>query len=550
VNRTKVFISYSHQDQKWLDLLLEHLEPFVEMGLEKWSDKEIQPGQEWPLEIEKSLDSAKVAVLLVSIKFLNSKFIKEKELPRFLGPHNRGELTILPVLISSCKWEVTKIGRIQSPVDVKKPLNALRGHKKDKALLDIAEAIHAAWEQQTYSQAVPEEEASRTVLLDLRQLAERHAEMPAERVDACFRRAVNECHAVGKRKGEISLLQDVFPQLPTLEALGWPQLLNFFDDTCKPSPELLQALERQLSAPAPQPSGLSDSCTFVALVLKRSPSWTPTARSYTWWAFLAQGDSGDYNKSIVVEALERYRQPIKIDDLKGDNSPIASIVALLLAWIRCNTSLPVLEIFAPEDLLDAPWAELVVKDASGNNSTLLKEVPFLLRPVDRLEEKHNSNRERLKRKIQVLAAGKGQWCTDDLASNADHLSASLVESDEHAGIKRLKALPVDQSKRERWFSALIASMVPIAIWYRRSANRNNDKRTDHLKGYAMLGGFTHGDPICPSCVRYDEIARQRKKLITDPLASQVVLMLDHGERTPKLTPQARGASPATSPSTR
>ena len=56
------------------------------------------------------------------------------------------------------------------------------------------------------------------------------------------------------------------------------------------------------------------------------------------------------------------------------------------------------------------------------------------------------------------------------------------------------------------------------------------------------------DPICKTCVCYDEVARQRKKLFNDAAAKHLVLMLDHWQRIPPITPQARGATRAIAPS--
>ena len=46
-SRKGVFISYSHKDRKWLDILLEHLAPHRHSGVEIWTDQEIEPGELW-----------------------------------------------------------------------------------------------------------------------------------------------------------------------------------------------------------------------------------------------------------------------------------------------------------------------------------------------------------------------------------------------------------------------------------------------------------------------------------------------------------------------
>jgi hypothetical protein len=540
--RDCVFISYSHADERWLTMLLKQLKPLEDKGLNVWSDKDIIPGQEWPDEIVESLTRAKVAVLLISVNFLNSDFIREQELPRFLEPARLKQLTILPILISDCLWDKTEIGRFQSPINPKQPLNSLVLHKREQALVKIARAINAAWEKPFWSLSLPVDEESRVALEAFRLLADQHAAMTAGRVDACFRRAVLESYPQDSR------LQDVFPQLYTAHSLGWPQLTAFFDESNRPAATLVQALERQLNAATFQAQTSLDAVSYIALVLERHRSWTKNSRYYTWSAFISDEENKTYRKLDNLEGLDLCRNQVVFDDPLENETAIATVLAELLSWARHNTTLPVLEIFAPTELLDAPWAELVVEQRGSLTISLLQSIPFVLRPGDRLLGSCNSNRPRLLQKYQKLTDGHAKWCSGNLAADPYHLLVTLVEEDQDAGIKRLKPFPLDQTKRHSWFEGLVESMVPIAIWYHHGAKVSTNKREAHLQCYEMLSGHQHGDPICSSCVRYDEVARQRKKLFNDAAAKHLVLMLDHWQRIPPITPQARGATRAIAPS--
>jgi hypothetical protein len=61
---------------------LPYLESLQQQNVaEIWSDTELKGGDRWGEEIEAALNSASVAVLLISQSFLASRFIREEELP-------------------------------------------------------------------------------------------------------------------------------------------------------------------------------------------------------------------------------------------------------------------------------------------------------------------------------------------------------------------------------------------------------------------------------------------------------------------------------------
>ena len=542
VIRDRVFISYSNLDVEWLELLRKQLKPLEKKGLKVWSDKDIVPGQEWLAEIDNSLDSGKVAVLLVSAHFLDSDFIQNQELPRFLKAAKLQQITILPVLISACVWEETEIYKFQSPSDPKQPLEALAGHELNQTLKNIALRIQSAWEAPVWSLTLPEDGESRDALATFRQLAAQHAAMTDENVDACFRGAVRKCFPQAR-------LQDLFPQLNTVQALGWPQLTKFFDESNKPAKTLIQALEQQLNTSTFPAQTTAESFSYIALVVERHRLWPHNNRHYTWSTYIIDEENNTYRRLNVLVSLDFSSKKLVFAEPLEDEDEIniATILAELLSWAKYNTTLPVLEIFAPTEWLDAPWSELVVEQRGELSIPLLESIPFILRPGDRLLGSCNWNRPRLKNKFKKLTNGHGKWCSEDLAAEPHYLLATVVEEDQDAGIKRLAPL-LDQTKRQSWFIGLVDSMVPIAIWYRHGGKTSFDEGIDHLEHYKMLSGHNHGDPICSSCVLYDEVVRQRKKLFYDEAAKHLVLMLDHWQRIPPITPQAREATRANSSS--
>ena len=142
-NLSKVFISYSHEDDKLLKELLEQLELYKQIGiLDIWSDKMIKPGEEWREEIERAIASAKVAVLLISSSFLASQFIREIELPLMLAAAEKKGTIIMPVIVRPCNFADTELSKFQAVNDPSKPLTMLAGrYRKEEFWAKLANKI-------------------------------------------------------------------------------------------------------------------------------------------------------------------------------------------------------------------------------------------------------------------------------------------------------------------------------------------------------------------------------------------------------------------------
>lgn len=137
-----VFISYSHEDKKWLERLQKMLKPLLKnTPISVWDDTQIRAGAKWKEEIEKALSNAKVAVLLVSDNFLASDFIGDKEVPHLLEAARTKGLTILWVLLSDCLWKETEIANYQAVHMPPVPLDSLEESEAKTALRAVCEEI-------------------------------------------------------------------------------------------------------------------------------------------------------------------------------------------------------------------------------------------------------------------------------------------------------------------------------------------------------------------------------------------------------------------------
>jgi internalin A len=150
---TRVFIRYSNADRKWLDRLERHLKPLVREGrLDYWDDTHIRPGDDWKQEIQNALDTAQVAVLLISANFFASDFIAEDELPLLLAAQAKG-VRILPVILSASRFtRYPDLARFQAVNSPDKPLDALPRSQQEEVFDRIAQVIESSFSLEYYVQ--------------------------------------------------------------------------------------------------------------------------------------------------------------------------------------------------------------------------------------------------------------------------------------------------------------------------------------------------------------------------------------------------------------
>lgn len=135
----RLFISYSHRDEKYLQELRKYLE--VERRLDIWSDERIHAGADWRSEISEALAQADAAILLVSQDFLSSEFISNHELPTLLESVKSRRLRLFLIPVGASTWRSAVIERFQWIHDPARPLRALRPALREAALVEINRQI-------------------------------------------------------------------------------------------------------------------------------------------------------------------------------------------------------------------------------------------------------------------------------------------------------------------------------------------------------------------------------------------------------------------------
>ena len=156
-----VFICYAHADNeapdRWLGRLLQMIEPLHRRGVvHVWTDRAIAIGEQWDAEIQRSLATARAAVLLVSPAFLASTYIDNSELPVLLRrAQQQHSLRILPVLLRPSLFDKLtfrypdpahgpqeiKLADFQVAHPAERTLSEMTRPEQDRVLLGVAEAL-------------------------------------------------------------------------------------------------------------------------------------------------------------------------------------------------------------------------------------------------------------------------------------------------------------------------------------------------------------------------------------------------------------------------
>jgi hypothetical protein len=107
-NPIHVFVSYAREDKRWLDPNDKFkLIPFLSESLRWkdvvfWSDADLRIGDEYKKDIDARIDQSQIVILLVSQDLLNSKFIREREMPRIIERAKESKLLVIPILVGKC----------------------------------------------------------------------------------------------------------------------------------------------------------------------------------------------------------------------------------------------------------------------------------------------------------------------------------------------------------------------------------------------------------------------------------------------------------------
>lgn len=139
----KLFISYSQTDSRWLDRLQTHLKPLERAGLiQRWDDTHVAAGQVRTELVKAALSEAQIAIILISAEFLASEQLATEELPIILDAAERGQMTVLPVLVSACLLDgVPRLAALRAVNAPERVLARLPPGEQEEVLKEVARVV-------------------------------------------------------------------------------------------------------------------------------------------------------------------------------------------------------------------------------------------------------------------------------------------------------------------------------------------------------------------------------------------------------------------------
>ncbi len=135
--------SAAAQDVALAGELLRHLEVVQRFaGVDIWTDARIRAGDDTRQEIQRAIEQADVALLLLSADFFASDGLVEVDVPQFLERHRAGKLRVIPVLLRSCLWEVHPWLNALHPLPKgEKSIGSFSSQERDHVLKEVVKEI-------------------------------------------------------------------------------------------------------------------------------------------------------------------------------------------------------------------------------------------------------------------------------------------------------------------------------------------------------------------------------------------------------------------------
>ncbi len=142
----KVFISYSHKDEKYVEKLKTALAQIRRQGLlQDWNDHEIDAGDRFDDKINKELNESQLFIGLLSPDYIASNYCYEKEFEEALKLESKRNIQIIPVICRPCDWKNTPFAKFNALPKSAKAISDWQN--EDSAFFNITEMLRSLIQQ-------------------------------------------------------------------------------------------------------------------------------------------------------------------------------------------------------------------------------------------------------------------------------------------------------------------------------------------------------------------------------------------------------------------
>jgi tetratricopeptide (TPR) repeat protein len=117
-SQINLFLSYARADAPYFNVFNDEFKKVLknskDFNWNVWSDTNIHAGDFWDDTIQKNIQNCNVAILLVSISFMASRYIQEREYKEFLKRYADKGILIVPVVFKPCDFNAwPDLGKLQ-----------------------------------------------------------------------------------------------------------------------------------------------------------------------------------------------------------------------------------------------------------------------------------------------------------------------------------------------------------------------------------------------------------------------------------------------------
>lgn len=143
----KLFISYSHPDEHFVQDFLRHTIMLEELGLiqERWYDRKITAGDDFWDRIDEHLADRDIICCFISSHYIGSKACR-KELEKALELRKQNGVVVIPIILSHCSWlDLPDVKRLLAMPTDGKPISGYTD--ADEAWLDVYNQLKSVAER-------------------------------------------------------------------------------------------------------------------------------------------------------------------------------------------------------------------------------------------------------------------------------------------------------------------------------------------------------------------------------------------------------------------